>query len=216
MSTGISWTDETWNPVVGCDKVSQGCKFCYAKTLHDMRHKAYSAGKLQMLPQYAKPFESVQLLPDRLADPLRWQRPRRIFVNSMSDLFHERLDNEEIAAIFGVMIAAKRHTFQVLTKRAGSRDGRASRLREWFDWLNGCFHAMRTRRTFLLSAAASALDAAGEGVWASHCHELTRETAEAWPPANVIVGVSVENRKHGVPRIADLRNVPVATRMLSI
>ena len=78
-TTQISWTDHTWNPVVGCTKVSQGCKNCYAKALHDQRHRAFLKGKLQTIPQYAEPFGVVQTVPARLDRPLRWQRPSRIF-----------------------------------------------------------------------------------------------------------------------------------------
>jgi protein gp37 len=118
--TGIQWTDVTWNPVVGCTKVSQGCKNCYAKTLHDMRHKAFLGGR-NMAPQYAQPFETVQLMPDRLDAPLRWQKPHRVFVNSVSDLFHEDVPDTFIDRVFGVMARCQQegrgHIFQVLTKR---------------------------------------------------------------------------------------------------
>jgi protein gp37 len=114
--TGIEWTDRTWNPVVGCTKVSAGCKNCYAKTLHDQRHKAHLAGKA-VPAQYAQPFEVVQTLPERIREPLHWKKPRRIFVNSMSDLFHEDVPTEFLNEVFRMMAAAKRHTFQILTKR---------------------------------------------------------------------------------------------------
>lgn len=116
-TTQISWTDRTWNPVVGCTKVSQGCKHCYAKTLHDMRHKAFEAGKIQNIPQYAEPFETVQTIPARLRDPLGWRKPARVFVNSMSDLFHEDVPFDFIAKVWSVMDQARRHSFQILTKR---------------------------------------------------------------------------------------------------
>jgi protein gp37 len=114
--TAIQWTDKTWNPVVGCTKVSAGCKNCYAKTLHDQRHKAYHAGK-KLPAQYAQPFEVLQLMPDRLRDPLSWRKPCRVFVNSVSDLFHADVPFEFIDRVFAVMALAQRHTFQVLTKR---------------------------------------------------------------------------------------------------
>ncbi|MEM7737642.1 MAG: phage Gp37/Gp68 family protein [Deinococcota bacterium] len=116
MSTSIEWTDETWNPVVGCTKVSQGCKNCYAKTLHDKRHKAYLDGK-QMPKQYAEPFETIQLKPERLEQPLHWRNPRKIFVNSVSDLFHEQVPFEFIDRVFAIMAATPKHTYQILTKR---------------------------------------------------------------------------------------------------
>lgn len=114
--SGIAWTDATWNPVVGCTKVSQGCKHCYAKTLHDMRHKAYLQGKMVPL-QYAFPFETVQTLPNRLAMPLGWKKRKKIFVNSMSDLFHEDVPDGFISQVMDVMEEASWHTFQILTKR---------------------------------------------------------------------------------------------------
>lgn len=126
MSTGISWTDDTWNPVVGCTRVSKGCDNCYAakmtKRLEGMGQEKY-AGLINPGKDH---FNGVaRLVPEALDIPLRWKRGRRIFVNSMSDLFHEELTFEEIAAIFGVMAACPQHTFQILTKRAG-------RMREWF------------------------------------------------------------------------------------
>lgn len=122
----IEWTDATWNPVTGCTKLSPGCKHCYAKTLHDKRHKAFLSGK-KMPAQYAQPFERVMLHPERLDWPLRWRgspvaraegRLSRIFVNSVSDLFHEDVPDEFIDQVFAVMALRREHIFQVLTKRA--------------------------------------------------------------------------------------------------
>jgi protein gp37 len=113
----ISWTDATWNPVVGCTKVSEGCKNCYAERDHNKRHKAFQEGKLQNVPQYAKPFNQVQLIDSRLDQPCRWKRPRKIFVNSQSDLFHPDVPFEFIDKVFAIMALSKQHTFQVLTKR---------------------------------------------------------------------------------------------------
>ena len=114
--SGIEWTEATWNPVTGCSKVSPGCAHCYAETLALTR----LAGKpgypgLPWTPENAE--ANVVLRPDRLDQPLRWKRPRMIFVNSMSDLFHEQVPDEFIARVFYVMRRAKQHTFQVLTKR---------------------------------------------------------------------------------------------------
>lgn len=102
--TGIEWTDATWNPVTGCTKVSQGCKFCYAE--RDF-HRPYPG----------RAFTDVQLHPDRLEIPLRWKRPRRIFVCSMSDLFQEAVDEKYIAKVLAICELAYWHTFQILTKR---------------------------------------------------------------------------------------------------
>lgn len=111
----IEWTDATWNPVTGCDKVSPGCKNCYAETL---------AERFRGTPGH--PYEQgfdLRLWPDRLKLPKLWTKPRRIFVNSMSDLFHEQIPLSFIQAVFMAMQKADHHTFQVLTKRPeGMRD----------------------------------------------------------------------------------------------
>ncbi len=119
--SAIEWTDATWNPVTGCDKVSPGCKYCYAEAL---------AKRLQRMgnPRYANGFE-LTLHPDKLAQPLRWKRPRRIFVNSMSDLFHEAIPEEFIRRVFDVMGMAHWHIFQILTKRSARLAALGPRLR---------------------------------------------------------------------------------------
>jgi len=109
-NSSIEWTDATWNPVTGCTKVSPGCKNCYAERLA-MRLKAMGN------PRYRNGF-SVTLHADQIELPLRWAQPRRIFVNSMSDLFHETVPESFIRRVFEVMERAERHVFQVLTKRA--------------------------------------------------------------------------------------------------
>ncbi|HMF51156.1 MAG TPA: phage Gp37/Gp68 family protein [Candidatus Saccharimonadales bacterium] len=122
--TGIEWTDATWNPVTGCTKVSQGCKNCYAERVFPrayggMRIPIYHEGEL--LSMRPREFTDVQCHPERLDQPLRWKKPRRIFVNSMSDLFHESVPDEFIDQVFHVMGACEwiktGHVFQVLTKR---------------------------------------------------------------------------------------------------
>lgn len=107
--TKIEWTDATWNPVTGCTKVSPGCDHCYAETI---------AHRFAGTKAYPNGFD-VTLRPERLDQPLRWKRPRRIFVNSMSDLFHKDVPTEYIARVFAVMALAPQHTFQILTKRPG-------------------------------------------------------------------------------------------------
>ncbi|AIM41020.1 hypothetical protein PBI_SQUIRTY_73 [Mycobacterium phage Squirty] len=106
-NTSIEWTQATWNPVTGCQKVSAGCDHCYAETI---------AHRFAGTKAYPNGFD-VTLRPDRLDWPLRKRKPLRIFVNSMSDLFHEQVSDEYIAEVFAVMAAAPQHTFQVLTKR---------------------------------------------------------------------------------------------------
>jgi protein gp37 len=108
----IEWTEATWNPVTGCTKVSQGCKHCYAEREWQRLTK--------LVPAYAgRKFSDVRCHPERLEQPLHWKKPRRIFVNSMSDLFHEDVPVDFIEQVFDVMRRCPQHTFQILTKRAG-------------------------------------------------------------------------------------------------
>jgi protein gp37 len=117
---------KVWNPVVGCTHAgSHGCDYCYARELHERRHKAFLSGK-KMPRQYAKPFNEIQLMEDRLDIPLRWRKPQMIFVNSMSDLFHEDVSDDFICEVFGRMYFAKQHTFMILTKRP-------QRMKQFFD-----------------------------------------------------------------------------------
>jgi len=125
--SSIEWCDATWNPVRGCSKVSPGCKNCYAETFSE-RWRGIKG----------HPFEQgfdLRLVPEKLAEPLRWKKPRRIFVNSMSDLFHEDVHDEYIAVVFAVMAACPQHTFQVLTKRA-------ERMGRWFMWMTESGYAL--------------------------------------------------------------------------
>lgn len=110
----IEWTDKTWNPVTGCTKVSQGCKNCYAETFYERFNGKGS-------------FKNITCHPDRLSAPLSWKKPSMVFVNSMSDLFHEDVPFEFIDAVFRVMADVDIHTYQVLTKRP-------ARMLEFFRW----------------------------------------------------------------------------------
>lgn len=159
MSTDskIEWTERTWNPVVGCTKVSAGCKHCYAET---MARRLKAMG----VEDYRDGF-ALKLLPHRFAEPLGRKKPTMYFVNSMSDLFHENVPFEFIDQVMAVIQATPQHTYQILTKRA-------SQLQEYF----------RSRET----------------------------------PDNAWLGVSVENQRHGLPRIPLLRGVAAAVRFLSI
>jgi protein gp37 len=109
--SAIEWTEATWNPVTGCSKVSPGCAYCYAETL-SLR---FGRSAKPWAPANAR--ENVVVHSDRLDQPRRWRRPRMIFVNSMSDLFHELVPTSFVQDVFAIMVAAERHTFQVLTKR---------------------------------------------------------------------------------------------------
>lgn len=153
----IEWTEQTWNPVTGCTKISPGCKHCYAEAL---------AKRLKRMgtPGYQNGFE-LTLHPERLEQPLNRKKPTTYFVNSMSDLFHQSIPDEFIDQVLGVIKKTPQHTYQILTKRA-------QRLQQYF----------RNRQC----------------------------------PSNVWLGVSVEDKKYGVPRIDWLRQVNVSIHFLSI
>jgi protein gp37 len=179
--TGIEWTDATWNPVTGCTKVSAGCDNCYAESI---------AHRFAGTAAYPNGFD-VTLRPERLDQPLRWRRPRRVFVNSMADLFHPDIPDDYIARVFAVMALADRHTFQVLTKRPG-------RMRS-------------------LLSGDDFLDKFAEHLYATE-HPMGDETAEpvsAWPLLNVWLGVSVEDQKWADVRVPVLLDTPAAVRFLS-
>lgn len=192
---GISWTDQTWNPVRGCSRVSAGCEHCYAET-----QAARFCGEGEPYHGLVRRTErgraqwtgAVRVVPEHLGDPLRWQRPRRVFVNSMSDLFHENLSSEDIAAVFGVMAASPTHTFQVLTKRA-------NRMREWFAWV------AENARTVCRVAASSYIG-----------RPVEREPyGTGWPLPNVWLGVSCEDQRAADERIPELLATPAAVRFVS-
>ena len=170
---GIAWTDRTWNPVRGCVKVSPGCKHCYAETF---------AERWRGIPGH--PYEQgfdLRLVPEKLDEPLRWRKPARIFVNSMSDLFQEGVPFDFIDGAFVTMVQSPRHTYQILTKRPEN-------MRAYFQ--NPHRHLVRL----------------GSGL----------PEVPPWPLPNVWLGVSVEDRKYGLPRIDILRKVPAVVRFLSI
>lgn len=157
----IEWTDATWNPVRGCTKISPGCKHCYAETFAE-RFRGVKGHP------YEQGFD-LRLVPEKLAEPLRWPNSKMIFVNSMSDLFHQLVPTEYVRAVAAVMRAANWHTYQVLTKRS-------SRLRSLL---------------------------AGELAQAAGCEHIW------W-------GVSVENKKYGLPRVDDLLASKASVKFLSI
>ncbi len=135
MPSTIEWTDETWNPVTGCTRVSPGCDHCYMYAL-------YPRLTAMGVPGYNGDPREVRLLPERLEAPLRWAKPRRVFVNSMSDVFHPRVPYEFVNDIFDVMREASErrgHVFQVLTKRPGRAVGwwERNNLRYDGEWPSG-------------------------------------------------------------------------------
>lgn len=189
--TGIEWTDATWNPILGCTHVSSGCDHCYAASL--------ASGRLAKVPQYVGLAENgrfngtIRLLPERLDQPLRWTRPRMIFVNSMSDLFHDGVSDDYIAKVFAVMAAAGQHIFQVLTKRPGRM--RSLLSKPWFPI------AVDNERT--------AIEARRSG------QSVRFVRPGPWPLPNVWLGTSAEDQRWFDIRWPSLRDTPAAVRFIS-
>jgi protein gp37 len=192
-ATSIEWTDRTWNPVTGCDKVSPGCAHCYA----DGVAKRFWATQYPALRVYGpndtadggvirpREFGDVMTHHDRLLEPLSWRKPARVFVNSMSDLFHGDVPDAFIDRVFAVMALAPQHTFQVLTKRA-------ERMRAYF-----------TGRPDVRI---------GEALIDMGRNPLS---VDVWPLPNVWLGVSVENQHFADERIPLLLQTPAAVRFIS-
>ena len=176
LKTKIEWTDTTWNPVTGCTKVSPGCAHCYAERITN---------------RFGGPgtFDKVVLHPDRLEAPLHWKKPRMVFVNSMSDLFHKDIPDEFIARVFAVMALCQQHTFQVLTKRA------------------------ELMRAFVAHPNTVI------GVWNEMGRDEFQRMGcprPVWPLPNVWLGVSVENQAMADQRIPALLQTPAAIRWVSV
>jgi protein gp37 len=137
VTTTIEWTDATWNPIVGCSRVSKGCEHCYAERVAHRGMSAQHRGLTVMGKHGPRWNGTVRFVAEKLSEPLGWRKPRRVFVNSMSDLFHEGVTDEQIAAVFGAMAACPQHTFQVLTKRP-------ERAKAWFQWVSA-FRSIQPR-----------------------------------------------------------------------
>lgn len=189
--SGILWTDATWNVVIGCDKVSPGCFSCYAiRTAHRMAANPN--------PKIAAAYSGVEaggewtgqinLIEERLEQPLRWAKPRKIFVNAQSDLYHRGVDRFFLARVFAVMAVTPRHTYQILTKRPGRMHSLMRNIR---------FQEMVSREVDSFPA------------W------QRPETRVPWPLPNVWQGVSVEDQRSAEIRIPVLRATPAAVRFLS-
>lgn len=206
--SNIEWTDATWNPVVGCTKVSAGCDHCYAETLHNQRHAAHlKTGAFGNIPQYHQPFEVVQTIPARLEIPIQWTKPRRIFVNSVSDLFHAAVPDAFIAEVFATMAIADHHIFQVLTKRPRRMQQLLS-SDEFRSDVIGYANAWISRKQANSPRLFRTFQHPGEPI-DPQCNELP------WPLPNVWVGTSVEDQSAADLRIPYLVKTPAAVRFLS-
>lgn len=201
--TSIEWTDETWNPTTGCDRTSPGCDNCYALTMA-RRLKALGQTKYQRdgAASTSGPGFGISEHWDALTEPLRWRKPRRVFVNSMSDLFHAGVSREFLASVWAVMAATPQHTYQVLTKRH-------ARMRSVLRDECTC-HAHGTHFWSAMSWAASSNNP-------RHVPGLTPDMVRgrSGPLPNVWLGVSVEDQKRADLRIPALLDTPAAVRFLS-
>lgn len=192
--TGIEWTDSTWNPMRGCSLVSDGCKNCYAMGVAGRfggPGQPYD-GLTAKTTQGAKWNGKIMLVPDMLTQPIKWQRPRKIFVNSMSDLFHEGVPDSYIDQVFAVMALAPQHIFQVLTKRP-------QRMRDYFS-------APDVWARIEVAARVIHRDRTGK--------QIAGKTLIG-PLPHVWLGVSVEDQAAADERIPLLLQTPAAVRWIS-
>lgn len=191
-TTGIQWTDRTWNAVRGCSRISEGCRNCYAErvaTRFGTKDGPFS-GYATMTKSGPRWTGKVELIESQLLEPLKWRKPQRVFVNSMSDLFHESLPDEAIDRVFAVMALCPHLTFQVLTKRA-------KRMREYFSSIS---------RLKEIDAQVCEISAyLGD----------QQDWDNALPMPNVHLGVSVEDQKAADERIPELLRTPAAIRFVS-
>ncbi len=206
MSTSIEWTQrpgtkgETWNPTTGCNKVSAGCKNCYAEVMHRRQ--------LHMNPKkYDRAFNAgVVTHPDTLAIPLKWKKPRTVFVNSMSDLFHADVPFDFIDQVFAIMALTPQHTYQILTKRP-------ERMAEYCNTMRKSGFGPLPSSEWVLARA--------NDLYSQHIKPLesdlflNTEELGGWPLKNVWLGTSVENQAAADERIPHLLRVPAAVRFLS-
>lgn len=192
--TAIEWTDVTWNPLTGCAHVSPGCDGCYAARETAGRlssHPAYEGLAVRAEGELPRFTGEIRLHPDRVDQPLRWRKPRMVFVNSMSDLFHPDVPLDFMADIWATMHLADQHVFQVLTKRPQRM---AHIMREGGD-LYG--ETLALIRDFFLATGSNP------------------PQAIAWPPRNVWLGTSIESHQYAF-RADHLRRAPAAVRFLSL
>lgn len=188
QNSKIEWTEATWNPVTGCDKVSQGCKHCYAERMAKRLKKMGN-------PRYKNEFK-VTLHSDLLTVPWTWRKPRMVFVNSMSDLFHHEVPFDFIDKVFAVMACGSEHIYQILTKRP-------SRMKEYTEQL---YDAKR----HVCSAGAYLTDDTGMLQGMACVEAIKTKFPRTW------LGTSIEDKKTACERIPILKEVQASIRFLSI
>jgi len=210
--TGIEWTDATWNPIVGCSVVSPGCTNCYAMKMaariEAMQPGTHYAGTTQASKAGAVWTGKLALAPDSiLTQPLRWRRPRKIFVNSMGDLFHEDVPDAWIDRVFAIMALTPQHTFQVLTKRSARMRAYCNNPatpRRIYELVCDITLAERIRVVLMLPGMDESLAPEGPRVYLG-----------VWPLPNVWKGVSTEDQRRADERVPDLLATSAAIRFVS-
>ncbi|MFJ3673725.1 DUF5131 family protein [Streptomyces sp. NPDC090106] len=205
-STSIEWTEATWNPTTGCDRISPGCTHCYALNLAK-RLKAMGQPKYQRDgdPRTSGPGFALTMHEDALLEPLRWRRPRKVFVNSMSDIGHARVPEAFTARIFATMALAQQHQFQVLTKRPRHLR-RLLESQKFVDMVWAEMERLSSDDTVPLPR----LVRSGVRQRAAHWNALS-----PWPLPNVWIGTSIESDEY-CRRAVELRRTPAAIRFLSL
>lgn len=226
----IEWTDKVWNPVVGCTKVSAGCERCYAiEVAHKLGTRfgqmPYSGLTVERRDGSHNWTGEARCLPERLTIPIGWKKPKRIFVNSMSDLFHEQVPDDFIAQVFGVMALTPHLTYQVLTKRpermrAWMLDARPLESTEefvawWATHLPGVHVVWDPRGSDPRRYAGIPGLPGTYGSKERAAHFANRRVWPGWPLPNVWLGTSVEDQRAADERIPHLLDVPAAVRFLS-
>lgn len=199
MTTHIEWCDESWNPIIGCSKVSAGCDHCYAiREAHRLASNPHPTigpryqGLTRVVNGRTNWTGIVRLVSERLEQPLRWRNPRRIFVNSMSDLFHEDVPWPHIDAVLAIVALCPQHWFILLTKRP-------ERMRRYFGVSQHCLIDRIDDAAGRFGACHANLDRPGR-----------------WPLPNLCLGISAEDQATLEPRYAELCRTPAAVRVLSL
>lgn len=201
-TTKIQWTDATWNPTRGCSRVSEGCRYCYAERVAMRQiHDGYK-GLVHIANGHPAWTGVVRAMTGKtLKAPLHWRKPRRVFVNSMSDLFHEALPDEAIDRVFAVMALCPQHSFQCLTKRP-------KRMLKYFeDFLY---------RQEVIGIEAEAVSGFDRYIERGGCPPRTLEPRWTLPFGHVWLGISAEDQKTWDERTAILEQVPAAVRFVSL
>lgn len=205
--SNIEWTDATWSPTVGCLKVSPGCEHCYAIDIAYRQEYAFKRpeylGTTRKLPDGSRNWTgAVRMLPERLTLPLKWRTPKRVFVDSMSDLFHEGVPEVFIDRVFAIMALTRRHAYQLLTKRP-------ERMQRYIADPDARCRIGRFMTTLLILRAPGRIDAEGTEMAEWYRHGIP------WPLPNVWLGVSVEDQQRADERVPLLLQTPAAVRWLS-